>query len=410
MPDQTEKNFSLRHLGTFAAVVQHGRIAAAGEDLRRSPSSISRSLAILEDKFERPLLNRSQDGLSPTPVGELVAARCRIIQQDLEDLRDMLVQGNGDAIRRNASVFQMHIDVSRLRAIVAVHDFGSVNRACQVLGVSQPAISTSIRQLETDLGVDLFQRTQTGMIATPAGVSATLCFKRVLSELRKTKDDVDSFDGVSSGVVCVGGLAYSRNALLPEAINRVLSHHPQIVMRTVEGPITSLIAGMLAGEIDVLICAEPNPTLLEGVSVEPIVRDPMGLFVSNKHPLAGRRKLKAKEVSSYPFILPPLGSVTRDLLDEVMTRNTGGPAQGAVETSSNSVIRYLLLHSEQISFRSIIEFDAEKPSGRIVPLDLEFELPARSICLLQRVGVKRTAAVNEFLDIARQIAETVRGE
>jgi LysR family transcriptional regulator of gallate degradation len=408
LPEHFEKNFSLRHLGAFAATVTFGRIALAGENLRRSASAVSRSIAILEEKFGRPLLTRLQSGLSPTPVGELVAERCAIMRRELEALHGHLTAGGDGAVHDNASTFQMHIDVSRLRAIAAVHDFGSVNRASQVVGVTQPAISTTIRHLETDLGIELFSRTPSGMIATPAGVATALCFKRLLSELRKIKDDVDSFDGVASGLASVGGLAYSRNALLPEAINRVLKHFPQVVVRTVEGPITSLISGMHAGEIDVLICAEPNPALLEGVMVEPIVRDPMGLFAAKTHPLAQQKKLSAGDIANYPFILPPLGSVTRKMLDDVFTRATGQPPQGNVETSSNAVIRYLLLHSEQICFRSIIEFDAEKPLGRIVPLDLGFDLPDRSICLLQRAGVRRTAAVDGFLGIVRQIAAATR--
>lgn len=406
MPGLIDSNFSLSHLGAFGAVLKYGRISRASEHLRRSPSAVSRSIGILEGKFGRPLLTRSQDGVSPTPEGALVAVRCQIIQSELSDLRDRLAQANSRAVRANASTFQMHIDVSRLKALIAVHDFGSVQRACQLLAVSQPAVSASIRHLETDLGVELFSRTPTGMLPTPAGVSSTLCFKRVLSELRKMKDDVDSSDGVSSGSVCVGGLAYSRKALLPEAIKRVLSSRPHIVVRTVEGPITALVAGMHAGEIDVLICAHPNPALLEGVAVEPIVRDPMGLFVSADHPLAHRKALSAEEVLRHPFILPPQGSVTRDLLDGVFVRMAGRPPQGSVETASFSVIRYLLLNSEQICFRSITTFNSETQAGRIVPLDLGFALPERSICLLQRCGVRRTAAVDDFLEIVRRIASS----
>ncbi len=404
MPIQIDKNFTLRHLKTFVTVLQNGRISTASEQLRRSPSAVSRSIGILEEKFGRQLLTRLQTGVSPTPEGELVAARCHIIQAELSELRERLTQAHEGGVRANASAFQMNVDVSRLRALIAVHDFGSVQRACQLLDVSQPAISTSIRHLETDLGVELFSRTPTGMIATPAGVSSTLCFKRVLSELRKIKDDVDSFEGTPSGLVCVGGLAYSRRALLPEAIKRILTQYPQIVVRTVEGPIGVLLAAMHAGDIDVLICAHPNPTLLDGVSVEPIVQDPLALFVSEEHPLAHRKALSAEEVLRYPFILPPLGSVTRDLVDDVFQSNVGRPPQGSVETSSSSVIRYLLLNSNQISFRSMNEFDTEPSPGRIVLLDLDFPLPNRTICVLQRNDVKRTAAVNEFLHIVRQIA------
>jgi len=385
-------------------VLELGRLSRASEQLRRSASAVSRSIDILEERFGRLLLTRSQSGVTPTPEGALVATRCQIIQSELSDLRDQLAQADGSKVRTNASIFQMHVDVSRLRAMIAVHDFGSVQRASQLLAVSQPAVSMSIRHLETDLGVELFSRTPKGMIATPAGVTSTLCFKLVLSELRKMKDDVDSCDGVSTGVVCVGGLAYSRRALLPEAIKRVLASHPQIVVRTVEGPIGALLAAMHAGEIDVLICAHPNPALLEGVSVEPIVTDPLGLFVSADHPLAKRKALSAEEVLRHPFVLPPRGSVTREALDAVFMETVGRRPQGSVETASYSMIKYLVLHAKLICFRSISTFDSEAPLRRIVPLDLDFGLPQRPICLLQRCDVRQTAAVNDFLAIVRQIA------
>jgi len=404
--DLIEDNFSLSHLSTFAAVLKHGRISRASRQLRRTPSAVSRSIRILEEKFGRALLVRSQSGVSPTPEGALVAARCQIIQSELWGLRDQLTQANGARLRGNAAAFGMHIDVSRLRALITVHDFGTVQRASQLLGITQPAVSMSVRHLETDLGVELFSRASTGMIATPSGVASNLCFKRVLSELRKMRDDVDSFDGAPSGLVCAGGLAYSRSALLPEAIKRVLASQPKVVVRTVEGPIGALLAAMHAGEIDVLICAHPNPALLKGVQIEPIVRDPMGLFVAENHPLAHRRALAAREVLRYPFILPPLGSVTRELLDGVFIEHAGRPPRGSVETSSQSVIRYLLLHSEQICFRSNTTFSSEMQPAGIVPLDLGFALPKRRICLLQRSGVRQTAVVGDFLEIVRQVASS----
>lgn len=385
-------------------VLELGRLSRASEQLRRSASAVSRSIDILEERFGRPLLTRSPSGVAPTPEGALVATRCQIIQSELSSLRDQLAQADGSRVRANASVFQMHVDVSRLRALIAVNDFGSVQRASQVLAISQPAVSISIRHLETDLGVELFSRTPTGMIATPAGVRSALCFKRVLSELRKMKDDVDSFDGVSMGVVCVGGLAYSRRALLPEAIKRVLSSHPKIVVRTVESPIGALLAAMHAGEIDVLICAHPNPALLEGVSVEPIVMDPLRLFVSADHPLAGRKALSAEDILRHSFVLPPRGSVTREALDTVFMQTAGRVPQGSVETASYSMIKYLVLHAQLICFRSASTFDSDAPMRRVVPLDVGFALPQRPICLLQRSGVRQTAAVSDFLAIVRQIA------
>ena len=258
MPRNFDHTFSLRHLAALIAVVHHKQIAAASQRLRKSPSSIARSIDILEAEFERPLLLRSVAGVEPTPEGERVAARGRLVEREFAGLRDVLLKSREAHVRANASTFSMHINVSRLLALTAVHDFGSVQRACQTLGVSQPVVSSAIRFLEADLGTLLFSRMPTGMVSTPAGVAAALCAKRVLSELRKIRDEVSSVSGVSAGQVCVGGLAYSRNTLLPRTIERTVAEFPQILVRTIEGPIGALLSSMHAGEIDFLICAHPD--------------------------------------------------------------------------------------------------------------------------------------------------------
>lgn len=405
--NDTELNLSLRHFSAFMAVLEQSTIAAASEQLRRSPSAISRSLNIVEQAFTRPLLSRSRWGVSATPAGDLVAERCRIIQDELSRWRELLMRSPSRGLRSNAAVFRMHVDVSRLRAVVSVHEFGSVQRACQVLSLSQPSISAAIRQLEADLGLELFSRAPTGMVANPAGVSGALCAKRILSELRKMQSDVASADGKASGRVCVGALAYSCKALLPGAIRRVLAEYPGILVRTVEGPIRALLIAMHSGDIDVVIGAHPNPALLEGVSLEPIAQDPMALFVGANHPLARRTQLAAEEILHYPFIFPPAGSVTRRLLEEVFVNNTGQKPRGTVETASYLVIRNLLLNAGRIAFRSLSTFEDDWQDGEIVPLDLDFELPSRSICLMQRRGIRTTSAVDSFLTVVREVAGAI---
>jgi len=401
-------NFSLSHLSAFMAVAECGRITAASDALSRSHSAISRSIGLLEQRFKCALVARSPAGVTPTPKGLACDARCQMVRQELADLRDLLVRSGHAALRsRNSALFRMHVDISRLRALVSVHNFGSVQKAAHFLAVSQPAVSSSIRALEKDLGIALFLRSPAGMMATPAGTAAALSFKRILSELRKLDDDIASVDGVSSGLVCVGGLPYSRNALLPKAITRILAEFPRIMVRTVEGPIDMLLVAMHAGEVDILICARPGPALLEGVSIEPLVEDRLRLFVSHDHPLAGRRNLRARDVIQFPFILPPLGTITRKLLDAAFLEAVGHTPKGSVETSSHSIIRNLLKESRQISFRSVLEFSRELNDGQIVQLDLDFALPSREICILQRKGAVATSAVSDVLATIRQVAAAV---
>ncbi|WP_274629908.1 LysR family transcriptional regulator [Arvimicrobium flavum] len=400
---------ALRHFKAFMAVLEAGGLAPAGKQLRRSPSSISRSVGILEKAFGCPLVFRSFAGMTATPEGRMVEGRCQIIKAELDACGGLLARLQRATLRPNAAILEMQPDVSHLRALIAVHDFKSVQRAANLLSVSQPAISYSIRLLEADLGVELFSRMSTGMIATPEGVTVTFAARRILSEISKIVDDIRSSDGFSSGLVCVGGLAYSRTAILPDAIKQVLSQNPNIVVRTVEGPIDSLLTALHGDEIDVIICAHPDRALLEGISVEPIAKDPMGLFVSVDHPLAARPQLTLKEILAHPFILPPAGSITRQMLEDFF-RNAGCERpRGRAETSSYSVVRNLLIESDYIAFRSLREFQIQNPDDRIVALDVSVSLPERIICLLQRRDGRPTAAISEFIKVVRDVSGTGTG-
>lgn len=393
----------LRQLRCFEAVVRTGRISEASKELRRSASAVSRAVSMLEATLGCSLLHRDRPRLTPNDAGVLVARRTEIIRDELFNCRSQLQRFHGISVPANGAFFEMLIDCAHLKALVAVHDFSSVHRAALSLSISQPAVSYSLRLLETDVDTDLFTRLPNGMITTPAGISLILSARRILSDVVRIFDDVRSVRGVSTGLVCIGALAYSRTALLPQAIQTVLNHHPNIAIRTIEGHIEQLIALLHSGALDALLCAYPNRSLLDGIEIEPIASDHMGFFVQREHPLALKGPVGFEELSHYQFIMPPAGTITRQLLEHFFVENGYPPPQGRAETSSYSLVRNLLIGSDHIAFRSRSEFCASLKEDAIVSLDLNFRTPERQICLLQRRGAHPTSAVQDVLDIIRGV-------
>jgi LysR family transcriptional regulator, regulator for genes of the gallate degradation pathway len=410
MPDKTVlpiPGISLRHLRSFAAVLEAGSVTAAGAALRRSPSSVSRSVALLEQGLGAALLDRSAFGLTPTVEGRLVAGRCATIRAELDRCKTQLGRDHRAGLRDNAAVFAMLADLAHLRALIAVDDHHSVQRAADQLGLTQPAVSYSLRQLEADLGLALFTRLTTGMAATPAGAAMSLCARRIIAEIARIHDDIRSAGGIPSGIVRVGGLPYSRGVLLPDAIKMVLAREGGVEIRTVEGPIETMISALRIDEIDALICAYPERRLLEGIEVEQIAEDQLGFFVSHDHPLADRRRLALSNLTAHSFILPPSGSITRRMMEEFFAASGLPPPVGRAETSSSSLIRNLLRGSDYIAFRSMREFSEQIPDSRIVGLDIDMTLPTRTICVLRRQGSVPTAAVQVFLSALREVGRSV---
>ena len=89
--------------------------------------------------------------------------------------------------------------LSHIRDLVAVAEFGGLRRAARHLGIAQPALSRSIRDLESDLGVTLFERGPTGMTLTPAGEACARRGAAVQTELTRARDELRQLRGEPIG-------------------------------------------------------------------------------------------------------------------------------------------------------------------------------------------------------------------
>jgi LysR family transcriptional regulator of gallate degradation len=399
----------LKLLRDFIAVREHGSYAAAGVALRRTPSALSRSVARLERRFGRPLFEPGRDRLEPTAAAALLAERHRCIADELALWLRRIEQWRGGTTGALPSTFAHYADLSRLIAIALVVETRSVGGAAALLGVSQPAVSAAIRFLEQDLATELFFRRPSSMIATPAGAAGHLCARRILTELWKAEDEIASLEGPIRGLVAVGGLAFSRSALLPEAICRIMDREPGITVRTFEGPVETLIDGLKSGAIDLVIGAAP-PRFEDGeIAVEPLVADSLGFFVRRGHPLADRPAVTMGDIAAHRLIVPPRNTGTRDILDGLFRAACLPAPEGAVECSSASLIRQILLRSEAICFRSEREFEALPDRAAVARLDTGGAIPHRTINLMRLRRGRATAAVARFLEVLRGIVDDLPG-
>src|SRR5881409_1864735 len=96
------------------------------------------------------------------------------------------------------------MDLKQLRAVVTVAEFGSVTRAADLLHLVQPAVSRQIRSLESELGVELFERSRHGMRPTPAGAALVTRAQRALTELERARAEIEPVRGEVTGIATVG--------------------------------------------------------------------------------------------------------------------------------------------------------------------------------------------------------------
>lgn len=196
--------------------------------------------------------------------------------------------------------------LSQLREFVAAVDHGSLRAGAQRVGVSQPAMSKSLRQLEEELRTRLLVRSARGVQLTPAGRAFLARARVVQAELRRMQDDLQSLRGAGSGSVAIG-IAPPVSLLMPEALERFREKYPAAHVRIVEGVRTAVLPAVRDETLDFAIGQNPGGTPESGLRFRPLLRPSLVVAGRKGHPLARARSLRELAGASW-LIFNPLGS------------------------------------------------------------------------------------------------------
>ncbi len=377
----------LRHLRVFLAVVDHGSVTRASEALLRAQSAITRSIHELEHELAVPLFERRAQGMLTTRYGQALETRARRVSGELQSARRELVRLLGPARGiGNAPVFSMLVNEQRLRAFVALTELHHMPSVAGQLGITQPAVSAAIRELEDSLGVALFDRSAKGMQPNVYGEALALHVKRALAELRHAQDEVAALCGITRGSVVVGALPLARTLILPRAIANVVARHPGLRIATVEGPFANLAASLRSGDLDLILGALRPPAYATDLLGEALLTDELRVVARADHPLVRGRVTALKSVARRPWVLPRTGTPTRDRVEALFADRGIPPPAVPVETSDLAVLRGLLLESDLVTAISPQQLHHEFRTGLLATLPIALPETAREIGITVRAG------------------------
>ena len=125
--------------------------------------------------------------------------------------------------------------LTHLRDVVAVADRGSLRAAARHLGIAQPAITRSIREIERELGVALFERRARGVVMTPLGEVFLRRALAMQNELRLAREEMDQLQGKTTGRVSIALSTVPHLALLPRALQPFRARFPDVFLHVAVG-------------------------------------------------------------------------------------------------------------------------------------------------------------------------------
>lgn len=228
-----------------------------------------------------------------------------------------------------------------LRHFLAVIDHRRISAAAEAVHISQPALTKSIHQLETSLGVPLFERRPNGVVPTPYGDILARRVRLMALEYHHAVAEIQAITGGGGGTIRIGAGPVWMLRLLPPVIAKFQRQQPSVKISMRTGVIDTLVPALLGGELDIICSTLDFPSHPEIVK-EHVTDIHHMLAASARHPLASRDDIAAADLLAFPWIALANDYVGTSRVNSFFAANELAPPRVAVETSSIASIFSLL--------------------------------------------------------------------
>ena len=283
-----------------------------------------------------------------------------------------------------------------LRVFVAVAHQESFTRAAAQLGLTQPAVSKSMRELERQAGVALVERGATGVRLTEPGRVLLAHARTILAEARAAEESLKAIRGVGGGALRIGASPTIATYLLPAVLQHFHVRHPGVEVSLHTAPSRAIARSLLEREIDIglIEAAVPDDPRLQ---MAPWRDDELVAIAAPSHPLAPQSPIETTALAQELIVLREPGSGTRQFVLNALASRDIVPHR-TLEADSVEAIKRIVAAGLGISIVSRAAIEDMLALRRLVVLeltDLAITRPLRRITMRSQ----RSAPVRAFVSM-----------
>lgn len=262
----------------------------------------------------------------------------------------------------------MHISFRQLQVFSEVARQGSMIRAASSLHLTPPAVSMQIKELETQLGLPLFDRQGRQVSLSTAGEYFLVHARKLLAGLQEAGNAMARLKRLEHGLLTIG-IVSTAKYFVPQMLARFHEDHPGVDVRLrVVGNREQLVALMQSGEVDLSVMGRPPREL--ATRAETFAAHPLVFVCPPGHPLLNLGKAPVSALEPYPFIVREHGSGTRNAMDRFLAEHRFTP-RITMEMSSNETLKQAVMAGLGLSFLSLHTMGLELRSGMLQVLDVQ---------------------------------------
>ncbi|MBI5260606.1 MAG: LysR family transcriptional regulator [Bradyrhizobium sp.] len=259
-----------------------------------------------------------------------------------------------------------HLTLRQLRSLAALSVKGSVTAASNHLGLTQPAVTQQLRQLQDLAGVPLLQRTGEGMLLTAAGKEVVALAGRIEAAIADCQGALDLLAGRTGGSVHLGAVSTAKY-FVPHAIAAFSRRFPKIDIKLTIGNREEIRDAMHGYDLDFAVMGRPPADV--DVDVRQLGKNPHVIIARKGHWLEKDSGLNLTDLVHETFLTREPGSGTRTLMEGLFQRSDLEPIIG-MEMSSNETIKQAVMAGLGIALISAHTVAHELSEGRLVVLDV----------------------------------------
>lgn len=277
----------------------------------------------------------------------------------------------------NSTIIFNRLRTRQLALLIAIRSHHTLRKAAEQLGMSQPAATKMLQEMEDILSVKLFERGRRGLQATPYGEIMMQYAQGVFSDLDGVRDELIAIRSGNIGKIRVGAIMAPVPHLLSDTILHIHKNHPRLAINLQVDTSDVLVTALQEEKLDVVIGRIPDSWDSSRLSFEPIQEEALSIVCSPSNPAARARHINLKDLIQSPWVLQAHPSPMRQVIERALIEARLSLPLSIIETASMLLTSSLVRQSNLLAVMPTLVANhyVERSTLAIVPLTIRQRLP-----------------------------------
>jgi len=286
----------------------------------------------------------------------------------------------------------MNVTLRQLKVFEAVARHLSFTRAAEELFLTQPAVSMQVKQLESHVGLPMFEQVGKKVSLTEAGREMQFYSRAIMQLLDEADDVLEGLRGGERGHLVLA-VPSTANQMTMHLLAAFRQRNPAFTFSIDITNRKGLLRSLELNECDMVIMGKPPEEA--GLEAVMFMDNPLVVIAAIDHPLASRKRIDPASLKQEMFVIRETGSGTRIAMERFFAEHGWHPGDG-MEMASNEAIKQAVEAGLGLGIVSLHTLDVELAAGRIVVLDVESFPILRHWYIVQRQSKRLSAVATRF--------------